>query len=743
MALVAVALLATLPHSASLRTSIPPTPSAPTASSVVLPAGLQAAISATLGKAYRIASGPGGALEARNPRQDLEARFSAKGIGVRPSQGQWSFDLSVARYGREGQLFSVRTAQPLAQGARVEYPREAFTEWYENRPQGVEQGFTLPSPPPGAGLVELELRRSETLSADLAPDARSVLLSDSAGTLVLRYQDLLAYDAGLQALSVRMALGPGTIRLLVDDRGATYPITIDPLVVTQRAHLFASDGAVSDGFGISAALAGDTALVGAYADATAGGASAGSAYVFVRSGTTWTEQAHLFASDGAAGDQFGFSVALVGDTALVGARFDDTAGGGSAGSAYVFVRSGTSWTEQAHLFASDGALNDAFGRSVALAGDTALVGAVFDDTAGGGNNAGSAYVFVRSGTTWTEEAHLFASDGTVSDGFGISAALAGDTALVGASGDDTAGGSSAGSAYVFVRSGTTWTEQAHLFASDGAVDDRFGCSVALAGDTALVGACEDDTAGGSNAGSAYAFVRNGTTWTEQAHLFASDGAAGDNFGVSVALASDTALVGADLDTTAAGAGAGSAYLFVRSGTTWTEQAHLFASDGAAGDNFGVSVALAGNTALVGASEDDAAGRADAGSAYVFVISAAPPVLCKGSAATIVGTAASNTLNGTAARDIIAGLGGNDVINGRGGNDLICAGPGNDTVSGGAGKDRLLGEGGKDRLKGGPARDRIEGGSGNDKLSGGSGKDTCKGGSGRDTATGCERVSGVP
>ncbi len=166
----------------------------------------------------------------------------------------------------------------------------------------------------------------------------------------------------------------------------------------------------------------------------------------------------LTASDAAAGDVFGFSVALSGDTALVGAVGDDDAGSFS-GSAYVFVRSGTSWIQQAKLTASDAASNDIFGGSVALIGDTALVGAAGDDDAG--SVSGSAYVFVRSGTTWTEQAKLTASDAAAGDRFGIAVALNGSTALVVAPNDDDAAFSS-GSAYVFVRSGTTWSQQAKL-----------------------------------------------------------------------------------------------------------------------------------------------------------------------------------------------------------------------------------------------------------------------------------------
>jgi predicted amidohydrolase len=308
----------------------------------------------------------------------------------------------------------------------------------------------------------------------------------------------------------------------------------------------------------------------------------------------------------------------------VGNSDDDAPGGTDAGSAFVFVRSGGVWTQQAHLFASDAEEFDYFGSSVAISGDTAVVVAPNDDTPGG-TDAGSAYVFVRSGSIWKEQAHLFASDGAAFDVFGnVYVAISGDTVVVGANSDDTPAGTDAGSAYIFVRSGGVWTEQAHLFASDGAADDLFGQCVAISGDTAVVGAIWDDTPAGTDAGSAFVFVRRGGVWTEQAHLFAYDGAAGDSFGRSVAISGDTAVVGASNDDTAGGTDAGSAYVFVRSGGVWTQRGHLFAYDGAADDLFGFAVAISGDTVVVGAWLDDSPGGTDAGSAYIFELNCPLP-----------------------------------------------------------------------------------------------------------------------
>jgi hypothetical protein len=253
--------------------------------------------------------------------------------------------------------------------------------------------------------------------------------------------------------------------------------------------LLADDGAPADWFGYSVALSGDTAFVGVHRDDDSGDSS-GSAYVFIRTGSTWTQQQKLLPDDSAADDSFGYSVALSGDTALVGARYDDDHGHAS-GSTYVFTRTGSTWTEQQKLLPDDGAADDSFGSSISLNGDTALVGAANDDD--NGSSSGSAYVFTRTGSTWTEQQKLLPDDGTAGDSFGYSVALSGDTALVGAGNDDDSG-SNSGSAYVFTRTDSSWTEQQKLL-PDYAAARWFGYSVALNRDIALVGAYGDDANG--------------------------------------------------------------------------------------------------------------------------------------------------------------------------------------------------------------------------------------------------------
>jgi FG-GAP repeat/Viral BACON domain len=450
-------------------------------------------------------------------------------------------------------------------------------------------------------------------------DAGSAYIFVRSGTVWTQQQKLLISNgAANDAFGSSVGISGNTLAVGASGantgQGSAYLFVRSGTVWIGQQNLTASDGAAHDRFGFSVGLSGETVVVGAYQAATPAGTAAGAAYVFAcSSAAIWTQQVKVTASDAGPSDDFGFSVAINGDTAIVGAVWDDTSAGSMAGSAYVFVKSGAGWTEQAKLTASDAAAFDEFGHAVAISGDTAVVGAFVDDTSAG-MDAGSAYVFVRSGTSWTQQAKLTASDAMAGDQFGWSVAISGATILVGVPSHATPAGALAGSAYVFVRSGVTWSEQAKLTASDAAFADFFGQSVAISGDTVIVGAEEDDTNAGEDAGSAYVFVRSGTTWTQQAKLTASDAAAGDHFGNSVGISGETVLVGARSDQTSAGTNAGSAYVFVRSGSIWSQQAKLTASDAVAGDQFGWSVAISGEIAVVGT----LFGNSETASAYAFV-----------------------------------------------------------------------------------------------------------------------------
>ena len=393
---------------------------------------------------------------------------------------------------------------------------------------------------------------------------------------------------------------------------ATF-LLLAPSLRAQEIKLTAEDAASGDEFGTSVALSGDYALVGARFEGP-GGDDFGAAYVFVRTADGWVQQAKLIADDGEDGDRFGISVGIDGSYAVVGASGED-AGGTNAGAAYVFVRDGETWTQQTKLTAGDADEDDRFGVAVAISGVHILVGATGDDDLK--DDAGAAYVFVRDGETWSEQVKLNASDAVNGDAFGNAVALDGTTGVIGAVGDNFPDGNS-GSAYVFERDGAVWTEQTKIFASDGVPDNLFGNAVAIRGDYIIAGMSRDDDEG-EDAGSAYVFVREAGLWSQQTKLTASDATAGDEFGNAVAIDGVYAVVGAPGNDDG-GEGAGSVYVFRRDGATWNEQAEITASDGEAGDEFGKAVAVSGITALVGAPIADLQ-LAPTGAAYVLALAA--------------------------------------------------------------------------------------------------------------------------
>ncbi|MFN0130057.1 MAG: choice-of-anchor D domain-containing protein, partial [Verrucomicrobiales bacterium] len=534
-------------------------------------------------------------------------------------------------------------------------------------------------------------------------------------------------NSGSTVFTVRFAPGapgPRSAALhLANNDGDENPFDINltgqgltPLQIAQQAYLKASntepqgDVETGDEFGASVAVSGHTVVVAAPWEASSATGvngpqndnrafASGAVYVFVLSGTTWSQQAYLKASNTDEGDFFGWSVAISGDTLVVGARDESSSATGVngnqsdnnadfSGAAYVFVRSSTTWTQQAYLKASNTEEFDGFGNSVAVSGNTVVVGATGEDSNATGVNgnqsdnsassSGAAYVFVRSGTTWAQQAYLKASNSGEFDDFGQSVAVSGDTVVVGAYGESSNatgvnGNQSdnsaerSGAAYVFVRSGTTWAQQAYLKASDTEPADHdggdgFGFSVAVSGDTVVVGAPgEDSNATGvngdpkdnsaRNSGAVSVFVRNGDSWTQQAYVKASNTETFDSFGNSVAVSGDSVLVGAagedsiasgingnQSDNSADSSGAG--YLFVRSGTTWSQQAYLKASNSGEPDSFGDSVAMSEDKVVVGAPGEasNATGVNGnqsnnssplAGAAYVFETVTGDPILAPG------------------------------------------------------------------------------------------------------------------
>lgn len=380
----------------------------------------------------------------------------------------------------------------------------------------------------------------------------------------------------------------------------------------ETAILSASDGAFDDLMGWGVAVDGDTAVVSAPLH-DHGRVDAGSAYVFMRDEQGWTEQAELLPSDRSAEDRAGQNrVALDGDTILLGAHRHPKNGSIGVGAVYVFERQGQQWVETAKLTAEDGKPGDQFGVAVDLDGDTAIIGANGDENPG---TRGSVYVFVRSGNNWVQQARLFSSRSSSGmSGFGQRISIDGDTVAVGATATDFQGGDS-GSAYIFVREDEVWTEQAFIQPEDGKSQDHFGV-VALQGDTLLVGACRCHAFDEGGGGSVYVFTRSGDTWTQQQKFSPSDSMSNDGFGVSVALDRNKAVIGSPgedfLDDSI-----GKAYLFSRNGDTWREQKQLRPSNSSANDKFGGRVAVKGNSILIGAFGE--IGYLNAGSAYLFEV----------------------------------------------------------------------------------------------------------------------------
>jgi hypothetical protein len=629
---------------------------------------------------HAIVANPDGTHQTRNPGQAWVTRFDARGFTVTPDAGGWSWGLELTEH---ADVTEVRT-----DGGKISFLRgHGLTEWFVNDSRGLEQGWTLENRPEhaaGTGPLRLELAVRGSLRPQIAPDGGSVAFVNEAGGATLTYGGLKAWDADGQHVPARFAAGADrTFGVVVDDAGARYPLTIDP--IAQQAYLKASNSGYGDKFGQSVAVSGDTVVIGAIGE--------GAVYVFVRSGTIWNQQAYLTASNTGLGDYFGHSVSISGNTLVVGAYGEDSNSTGingnqadnsatNSGAVYVFVRSGTTWGQQAYLKASNTGPGDSFGRSVALSQNTVVIGARNEDsnaTGVDGNQAdnsavdsGAAYVFVRSGTVWTQQAYLKASNSGASDLFGGAIEMDGDTLVVGASGeasnatgvngnqaDNSAAGAGAG--YVFVRNGTTWTQQSYLKASNAATNDAFGVSLGVSGDTVVIGATlEASSATGVNgnqadnsapsSGAAYVFVRTESTWSQQAYLKASNSGGGDYFARAVAIVGDTILCGAfQEDSNATGINgnhadnsalnSGAAYVFGRSGPDWSQQAYLKASNTQPGDNFGWSVALSQNTVVIGALNEDSLSSGvngeqwsdyagpdfNSGAAYVFLSIFATPV----------------------------------------------------------------------------------------------------------------------
>ncbi|MEX2498054.1 MAG: Ig-like domain-containing protein [Wenzhouxiangellaceae bacterium] len=584
---------------------------------------------------YQARAAESGGYTATNPAQGLDIRYRVDGTtevtagNTAGASGTLGLRLAGVGY-RDLHPVGDEPRTLVNEGHRLTYAwGGGLTEWWVNARDGLEQWFELETPPAGRSGGD-RLRVALAVSGDYQASETGDGVVFRHGNTRLAYTGLVVWDATGRRLPARLEVAGARLMLSVNDAGARYPVTIDP-TLSQQAYLKASNTDGGDRFGHSIALDGDTVVIGAVSegsnatgvdgDETDNSASgAGAAYVFTRDGDgAWSQQAYLKASNTDSEDQFGYSVALDGNTVVVGAPLEDSSATGVDG----------------------------------------------DQTDNSASVAGAVYVFTRDGTgAWSQQAYLKASNTEEFDRFGESVAIAGGTVVVGANGEDSNAtgvdgdqtdnsAGSAGAAYVFTRDGDgIWSQQAYLKASNTDVQDFFGGSVAADGDTVVVGAVFEDsnTTGvdgdqtdnsAGSAGAAYVFTRNGDgIWSQQAYLKASNTGANDLFARAIAVDGDTVVVGANgEDSNATGVdgdqtdnsafGAGAAYVFTRDGTgTWSQQAYLKASTTNFDDSFGTSVAVDGDTVAVGAwfEDSNATGTngdqtdnsaSSAGAVYVF------------------------------------------------------------------------------------------------------------------------------
>jgi len=597
---------------------------------------------------------------AQNAANHLDAHYAAEGVEVRSQNADLGFEFQGWGYGERPANKDKAAVAPRVNANRVEYRRGALTEWYVNGPLGIEQGFTISQPPVALqdshhDALDIALRLRGNLSASIESGRHALTLRDQKGVEILRYGPLQVYDASGRELESWMEMQDGTLRLRVNTAGARYPILVDPWV--QAVPLTVSS-TLSAGIAGAVAVSGDTIVVGGTDSTNNATVDLGEVFVFVEPPTGgWaavtTYTAELTALNRAAGDDFGSSVSIdaAADTIVVGAPY--APGGVGAGAAYVFVKPAGGWATtsayDAELVADDVSPYGGFGWSVGIdaSGDTVVVGAPFNPF---GfqlkiNELGEAYVFAEplggwAGTFLTETAKFIASDGSSGDSLGLSVGIneSGDTVVAGAI-DATNGPNGPvqyqGAVYVFVKPtvggwvtppATDPNYAARLTASDSTGHSYLGWSVGISGNTVVAGAYQ----AAAGQGAAYVFVapnpNDYTSWvtptttpTFNAKLTASDGAALDEFGTSVAISGSTIVVGAASDIGGTGTGAAAAYVFAEpTPGGWTNTStSTELSLGTAEYFFGWSVGINGNTVVVGAPGRANASNLAQGAAYVF------------------------------------------------------------------------------------------------------------------------------
>lgn len=387
------------------------------------------------------------------------------------------------------------------------------------------------------------------------------------------------------------------------------------LVATQslavQEVILAKDGKSDDHFGYSAAIDGDTVLVGAYKADINGINNAGAAYVYVLNENGWYQQAKLVAEPFFADDTLGGNVALKDDIAILGVMKRDDKGDDS-GAVIVFERHSNNWVQTQIITAPDARAGDAFGQSISLTSSHLVIGAPKNDALG--KDSGAAYVYKRENDAWLYQAKIAPVDGAAGDLFGISVAIDSDTIVVGADLHDEKA-NNAGAVYVYVLEGEQWEQEAKLTASDGGETDIFGVRVAISNDTVLVSARRDDIDDvGIDAGSAYIFEREDSTWMQKLKLTSPDGKADDRFGRGVAINGERAIISA-MNHDAIGIDTGAAYLYEKVSGIWRYSSKIIAEKSSPNDRFGWNVALSDRMAVISTPNHDGTGI-DSGAVFI-------------------------------------------------------------------------------------------------------------------------------
>lgn len=543
-----------------------------------------------------------GSFVAWNPKQDLRAVFSGNETSITPGRGSkhWEFTMRTN--------LGQHAKSQRAAGHKVEYDYgSGFVEWFVNHSEGIEHGFTLAQPmleeKEGWQQIPITLKG---LSA-VRVDERNLHFVDSVGEAILAYSNLKVWDASGEPLAAGMYPTEGGFEIAFQATGARFPITVDPLITRLESKLkprVTGSGVSDDRFGTAVSIDGDTALIGAPGDDTAGGPHSGRAFVFKQIDGDWHLEQRLEAAIPKRMGNFGAAVALEGDTALVGAPLDNELGT-EAGATFVYKRTSGGWRQSAKLLASDGMLWDNFGIAVALSGHRILVGA--SNNVASNADPGKAYVFTEINGLWQQTAKLRHPDGATFDFFGSALDLEGDTAVVGAFGrDDPQYGM--GAAYVFEFENGAWHFKQELTADD---EDRnhFGQSVALSGNTILVGSPRID-----GFGRVLVYERLGDAWTLSARLEAEEKRLLEQFGISVAIDGDKAVIGSD--ETISDNSIYAAYVFLRQNGVWQQTDRITASAGIRHESYGTTVSISGNVAIVGSPRSDDNGG-QSGAAFIY------------------------------------------------------------------------------------------------------------------------------